>query len=485
MIEAVRHSGYALPWSVSYNGLEIPFAYPPLGFYLAAALADLADSSAIQVLRFLPLALNLLAVLAFWSLGTLVLRSAVASVAALWAFVLMPGSYLWLIMGGGLTRSLGFLFALLALRQAYLYFTTRSRASLVGLALCCGLTLLSHPAMTTFLVFSMPLLFLAFGRSRATLAGAAITAAVAALIAAPWWLILLTRYGFAPVAAAAQTGSLLSYSITGVTGPAELVVLLVAFGACVAVFYLMGRTGDRRFVVLGWLGLIFFLDFRESLWLFTVPVALVAGEAVESIASLLRGWVTAYARSLPLLPRRIRPADLLANALVLLVVGFIGVRVSRGFAVWQSAMLLPLSSEERAAMRWISAETRPSDTFLVVSGDIWAADRSSEWFPVFTQRVSVATPQGREWIPGSGFVERVDQHARLQACGGRDGDCLEQWQNATQTAFSHVYVARRSGLICCEPLRASLRADARYTQVFDGPGASIFARVAAVAEQRP
>src|SRR5581483_7862715 len=61
MIEAVRGARYGLPWSVTYNGLEIPFAYPPLGFVLGALLADLTHTSGIAVLRWLPLALNLFA----------------------------------------------------------------------------------------------------------------------------------------------------------------------------------------------------------------------------------------------------------------------------------------------------------------------------------------------------------------------------------------------------------------------------------------
>ena len=40
MSEELRHNGYALPAYAAFNAANIPFAYPPLGFYVAAAIAD-------------------------------------------------------------------------------------------------------------------------------------------------------------------------------------------------------------------------------------------------------------------------------------------------------------------------------------------------------------------------------------------------------------------------------------------------------------
>src|SRR5688572_299911 len=38
MIEDLRRAGFALPTFTSYNGGDIPFAYPPLALYLGAIL---------------------------------------------------------------------------------------------------------------------------------------------------------------------------------------------------------------------------------------------------------------------------------------------------------------------------------------------------------------------------------------------------------------------------------------------------------------
>src|SRR3972149_806702 len=51
MTEDIRRAGYALPEYTSYNGGAIPFAYSPLGFYLAAVLADVGVLSGLGSLR--------------------------------------------------------------------------------------------------------------------------------------------------------------------------------------------------------------------------------------------------------------------------------------------------------------------------------------------------------------------------------------------------------------------------------------------------
>ncbi|HLI28429.1 MAG TPA: hypothetical protein VKZ60_15265, partial [Chloroflexota bacterium] len=45
MTEDLRGAGFTLPWYTSYNAERIPYAYPPLGFYLAGALAALGPWS--------------------------------------------------------------------------------------------------------------------------------------------------------------------------------------------------------------------------------------------------------------------------------------------------------------------------------------------------------------------------------------------------------------------------------------------------------
>ncbi|HSR20383.1 MAG TPA: hypothetical protein VLL49_05660, partial [Anaerolineales bacterium] len=54
VIRAVQSNGFRLPDFVSYNGLQIPFFYSPLGFYLGAALSSLLQVDALLILQWVP-----------------------------------------------------------------------------------------------------------------------------------------------------------------------------------------------------------------------------------------------------------------------------------------------------------------------------------------------------------------------------------------------------------------------------------------------
>jgi hypothetical protein len=223
-----------------------------------------------------------------------------------------------------------------------------------------------------------------------------------------------------------------------------------------------------RFMALGCIGLIFLLDTRSSLWLITVPLAL--GSA-GFVAGLLAPSPARREVERPRASRR------LAGSLL------------TGFAVAATILLLllatrplveretatALSPDERAAMAWVAAATPPASRFLVVTGEGWARDRSSEWFPVLADRISLGTVQGTEWLPGREYALRQERYAMLQACRRRDTTCLDAWAHQASLTFSHVYLANgQDG--CCAVLRTALESDQRYSRVYTAPDATIFAR---------
>ncbi|MES4787073.1 MAG: hypothetical protein C4294_16035, partial [Nitrospiraceae bacterium] len=160
MVQELKQAQYRLPVFSSYNFSEIPFGYSPLGFYLAALLTDLTPLSLLDIFRWLPLALTSATIVAFMFLARAILPSTMTVVAAVVAFALIPRSFLWLLMGGGITRSLGFLFAILSLHQMYLLYTQRQWRFALWATLFSGLTVLSHLGTAPFLAFSIALFFL-------------------------------------------------------------------------------------------------------------------------------------------------------------------------------------------------------------------------------------------------------------------------------------------------------------------------------------
>src|SRR5688572_22420328 len=82
MVRDLQRADYLLPPFTSYNAADIPFAYPPLGFYLAGLLEQLTPLDLVDVFRWLPLAATSLTIVACWLLARELLPSRTAVVAA-------------------------------------------------------------------------------------------------------------------------------------------------------------------------------------------------------------------------------------------------------------------------------------------------------------------------------------------------------------------------------------------------------------------
>lgn len=476
MIEAIRHSNYVLPTVIPYNGMDIPFAYPPLAFYVAAAIADSFGLSASHVLRVLPSVMAVAVLLAFFALARSVLTSRAAISVALLTFAALPSSFAFLIVGSGLARSFGVFFALLALTGAYALYQSPRRRTLVLVTLLAALTLLSHIEMAWFLAFSLGALLLAFGRNRAGVTNSALIALGTLALTAPWWVLVLQRHGLSPFLAASQLGPLANET----RGADNGLLLLALIGVAVAAFAAMVVVPDRRFAFLGWLGLIVTLDTRSLAWLPTVPLALASGAIVgDGILSRLLRKRAADEPTAPFgaTPRTSPAVDRATTWLVIGVTVPLLSMLNPDYPNAGSREPAALKGEHRAAMQWASQETSASSRFLVVTGlSLWSSDLISEWFPALADRVSVATPQGSEWLPNGAFARRLGSHEALQECGKTDSVCLEAWADANGESFSHVYVAKMQGGGCCPALDDALRRDPDYAPIYDGPGAAIYER---------
>ncbi len=233
---------------------------------------------------------------------------------------------------------------------------------------------------------------------------------------------------------------------------------------------------------------------------FMLPVALLAGIGIaEGLLPLLRGAVTQVdtggaaasagqgyggQQGPPHIGWRLaalrRRRDVWVPVVMLgALVGYatVGALTTDPRLAADAVVLQSLSRDELAAMRWVAAETVPRSRFLLVTGAGWPWDKTSEWFPALTGRMSVATVQGSEWLPNHGYDHQVRLHAWAQGCSVQAAACTERWMLETGTPFTHVYVPKLRRGQCCGSLLGSLLQDPRYQLVYDGPGAMILARV--------
>ena len=73
MMRDLRVNGFALPTYTTYNYMDIPYAYPPLGFYLGAFL-ELIGISDMQILTWLPAIFTAFTVPLFYLLAKQLMR---------------------------------------------------------------------------------------------------------------------------------------------------------------------------------------------------------------------------------------------------------------------------------------------------------------------------------------------------------------------------------------------------------------------------
>lgn len=461
MVRDLQAGSFRPPALSSYNGGQVPFAYPPLGLYLAAVLDRATPASALDLLRFLPLCLSILSVVAFALLARSLLPGRGAALAATLLFAAYSEGFAWFIMGGGLPRSLGLSFALLAL--LFLHRLCLERRPLYAWAsgLAAGLALLSHLEMAWFMGLGAVALFIFHGlRDPYLWRWTAVAAGCAVVVSAPWWAVVLARYGADTLLAPGSSRALfsieeLSWVFTYHLGhsPAFLVVLALAMVG------LASTLREGRPMLFLWLTMGTF----AAPWLFPrltgLPLHLLGG----------LGWW-----------RLLHP---LARA-SLPVTCALGLALAALTATDPLPIDEPLSAEAREAMAWAAHNLPPGSSFVVVENRSWWDDVAAEWLPALTPHLSVVTPQGLEWVPGV-FDERVRAYESLQACAEKEADCLTAWAAETGLDYQYVWVSkqapydlRRQGSYdCCGPLHFSLSQSAEFETVYDGPGATIFRRL--------
>ena len=494
MTREVGEHGFRLPLTTAYNAANIPFAYSPLGFYLAAFLHAGVGLDLLELFRALPLVFSCLCVLAFYLLARDLVPTRATRIAALATFAVLPRSFLWLIMGGGLTRSMGFFFAILTLWQLHRVYTRGPWRHVAWATLFASLTVLSHLGTAPFVAFSGVLMLLSFGRTWRGVRASLVIVVGTVLLTSPWWASVAATHGFAPFMAAGATGGTIFGTHRGEAltklaffglGTAEPLFPLIGALAILGAFATLTRRG--AFLPLWWLTIIL-LDTRAGATYASIPVALLAGLAItEVIVPIIArppfwggvasdiaqggGWET-VARA----PRRRQ----WAVAVVLFVLVGYGVAssvVRRPSLGAEGRYLTSLTSDDQRAMSWVIRHTPPTSRFVIMVGGAaggWWADRVGEWFPVLARRVSVATVQGTEWLPAGTFEDREREYDRLQGCAVWGVTCLQEWAKSSGRPFTHVYIPKTLAFPCCAPLDSALRHNPTYRLLFDGPGASIY-----------
>lgn len=503
MAATVAHSDALIPTTIQGFTTEgIPFAYPPLGFYIMAFFMRLGVDG-VALLRFGAPAVLLCIVAVMYHL-TWVLTDSPGT--ALIAGV-VTGTHVslnvYLVGASGFIRGLGFLFMLVAMFGAYQYFANEGgRRALATTTIGWGLVVLTHPVHAAAAGAGVAAAWLVWDRSPVGLATGAGIAVGGLLIASPWWLTVVSNHGVDIFFAGAGSQGSFNNSLSDLGAlarwfwdggyvlnwPAVLAVVgaasLVARGAWKQPVWLAapivllvpphGRLGILFVAPLGAVG------FMLALSLFT--------ELDIDFPDLSMGRVPRPALlssiDLPDLSSR----QVVAIAFFLVLVGpFVGQNmVAASGTSPYSPLPVYVDSEDRTAMEWIEDETAADAQVAVIGG-------ASEWFPYLANRTSVIVKYGSEWSGAETFSRHESAQYHLRNCW--NASCV----NATlvdhefASAVDYVYVpyggfmSGRTGTTISPALHESLLASDQFTRVYRNRGVGLYEynRTAAVSEAGP
>jgi len=475
MVLDLRETWPLLPATTTYNGLDIPFAYPPLGFYLGATMHDMLGG--IEIMRILPLILACLTVPAVYLLASAIHGGVLLPTASALVFALTPRSFEWLVMGGGLTRALGLLLAIISLWLTWrmLKQPTVFGSLLAGVA--GGLTALAHPQTALFTASAGFIFVVARMRGRARTESVIRALFVAGVVVLPWFLAVLLRHGIEPLISAtgSQPGllvgafNLLTLDFSG-SRVSVIVGALTISGIIVSVMH-------AKWLLPVWFATVMLLDSRGGAIYATVPAAMLAGGAIVRLI-IAPFWREPPKERLPSTFARGHPAAAFLAVFIFLaaMTDALGSQVTPG---WPGTSL---SRDHRDAMSWIATNEAPAADYLVISGRFWAIDATAEWFPTLTGAHSAATVQGTEWLGKDQFYDSAEASEELRNCVTAAATCVEVWATRWNVVYSHIYLPKGAvtgpggSLDCCAALRESLAASENFHETYDGAGATIFER---------
>jgi len=484
MILDLQANHLALPSHTTYNNAAIPFAYPPFAFYVYALISSASHISLLKLMQFLPSIVSALTIPAFYLLATEILVSKTQSGLAALAFAFVPRGFDWLIMGGGVTRSLGLLFALLAMRQAYLLFSRSSNRPVPAMIGLGALVLLTHPEAAVHTAIGAIYFYLWKDRSLKGLMRAAMVAAGILLVTSPWWFAVIASHGLDPFRGVVSAAKQDSYN--------TLVGLIVLFRfnftdePHIALFTVFALVGLFTLLAKGkpqlplWFLLLYTLEPRGGPLFMMIPMAMFAGVGLDqTLLPGLRGL-----NGLNNEPTETPPdgaADegwshnLLAGrtARIFIITIFLYTSLSAFEVAANIKFNSTLTNADLDALSWVKQNTPPGSKFAVVTQGLPLNDATSEWFPALTERTSLATVFGYEWVNDGNFGARVKNYQALQACATQDIDCLDRWAQDIGQPISYIYLR----IATAQPsINFHLSDSADYKAVYETPTVVIFLR---------
>jgi hypothetical protein len=403
--EEIVQNGFKLPVTIPYYSEGgIPFAYPPLGFYIEAIFLKLFPGQQVAIANLLPPFVSVLALLVAYQVLRVIFPAQEKLVlAGLFGYAFLPNAFSSQIEAGGLAESFGSLALLLYFASIFRYRNEPGNLSALWTGFSLGLCILSSPgsavgAVILFVLLAAEVLIRQKGNLRAFIESGMIAMA-GALVSAPYWLAVLLNHGrgffLLPVLAQYQNSGKTSYlsvlsnrlaNFSVVDGTGAFFWNMVIF---LGLFWLLLH--GRSAIAIAFL--VLFSIPREGAWLIAFPAALLFAYGLVDVLPLLAPPVPAV--MLSVFKKRILTG---VAALAML-----------GLAVQSFGLVNALIADQQWKLGRVqfegiksAAAHIPSNAKVLVLGN----DALLEWSPYLLQREVINTKFGLEWQPAE--LEKIN-----------------------------------------------------------------------------
>lgn len=455
---AILDHKLTLPTVVEFNGFTLPFSYPPFSFWLVALLTSGFDLDLMGVVKYYPFAVNLLFLFLYVPLlRALRLPWSTAALAGA-IFFLSHRSFEYLIMGGGVSRSTGAVFALAALIFAAGLTRRHTLRRTIGAALCCALAILSHLEWGVVSALGITLILLTYGENRRIkIVQLLQTGTMTALLIAPWLVWIYHHHGMDPFIHASQT------SFWNFEKSLFSILRLDIFPWYLKLFCVIGVWESLKNRQYFWIGFTLSLALLTPRHFDTAAVisnSVLAAVGIFHIWRLLLAFVERVSQQSDRLTALVSGnAEKVYPVLILLTAMF---TATASYYQLGRASMGTLSPEAYGAMRWIRKNVEQEARFVVISPDPWYIDEVNEWFPLIAGANSLTTVQGTEWVAGGEFSRRCDKDARLKhlPCPYIADYLINTYGNA-----DYILAVSR---------RECLRSDDRFVPVYANSGTDVY-----------
>jgi hypothetical protein len=410
-----------------------------LGFYLGRVTSDLFGIGTVEALRWVPAFFASLSIPAFYWLALRLFKNKHYAAVSTLFFALMPRALSWFVMGGGLTRSPGQFFMLLALSFIIRLYEENRRADVFWAGLFSGMAVLSHPEAAVHTAVSAVFLWFMLSRKRNTFLRSVGVAIVVLVVTAPWWATVIHYHGVTPLLNAWATGqkALSVFHLVFFAFTEEPYATVIAVLGLIGIVHRLLR---RDYLLPLWMALPFFVEGRSAPGPAAIPLAMLAAVGlVDVVLAATRSPAEKETEHVPAVEQ---------NVFLYLILYLIFSTYQFGYQLSRATLYPP----DREAMAWVRENTPGDARFLVLTGTTSVScDSVLEWFPALTGRQSIFTVQGREWTEGRNFNNYILSTYPVQQCLSSDDPyCLDS--AVSREAYDYIYLSKTLRVNSCQPL---------------------------------